>query len=272
MEESKLGKLEVVQPAIPSNLASSHLLVPVDRSWTISFDQNRPVVLGSTPTNVGMLPLFDTDDTNLLAETTVSKQRLPTVIVQRIMAGSVGNPREDDVDLQNIKVQLDHSSRPRTSIGMQEVQVLRCNATSGSFKLRFNGSKTKDIYWNSSAAYLRAALEALEPLARVNVSIPKADTVCSNSGSNLPHRVVIILEPNLGDAEEFVILKNSDMNNDDAQITVIEEMKGGVEVSYLGGKSGRYRVTYVPTIKGHYNMWIRINPILKPLVRFMSTF
>ena len=46
-----------------------------------------------------------------------------------------------------------------------------------------------------------------------------------------------------------------------------EPRRGGVTIAYVGGTTGRYAVSYVPTVKGHYSLAVTIGELILPLLR-----
>jgi hypothetical protein len=131
---STIGKVRVTENGYGYDTSSVYSgTARVQKIWTVDFDQNRLLVKGGDPTNVGPLPKFEVNDlqTDLKAQYNPhSRQRAPTVIVKRTRKGSSGNPREDPKDWRNIHVLLRHSTKNNTDISMYEEQRIACNATS----------------------------------------------------------------------------------------------------------------------------------------------
>lgn len=75
-------------------------------------------------------------------------------------------PRGDDVNTDN-----DYS----------EVQLLKCTATSGTFKLKFRQESTDSIPYNADQSYLEGALEALSTIGEVSISFT-GSSACSDTG------------------------------------------------------------------------------------------
>jgi len=84
--------------------------------------------------------------------------------------------------------------------GVNEIQNVTCKGTSGSFTLTFRSMTTSPISWSASPVAVKAALEALTTIERVNVT-SKNSTVCTRRGNffmvtfyvptgNLPQMVV----------------------------------------------------------------------------------
>ncbi len=55
--------------------------------------------------------------------------------------------------------------------GLPEVQLLQCNASDGSLTLTFRGSSTSPISWNALQSDVKEALETLETIGNVNVTV-----------------------------------------------------------------------------------------------------
>jgi RTX calcium-binding nonapeptide repeat (4 copies) len=65
-----------------------------------------------------------------------------------------------------------------SNVQANEIQELHLDATSGSFKLTFNGATTaSQLAWNISAADMQAALQALSSIGTGNVAVTKNDDV-----------------------------------------------------------------------------------------------
>ncbi|KAJ8599458.1 hypothetical protein CTAYLR_008049 [Chrysophaeum taylorii] len=76
---------------------------------------------------------------------------------------------------------------PLTTGQVNEVQILKCMATGGSFALIFDGKISGTIRAGFREAGVKAALEATESIAEVSVSFTAADngTVCQSDSTNL---------------------------------------------------------------------------------------
>ncbi len=59
---------------------------------------------------------------------------------------------------------------PNTS-GLPEVQLLQCTGSSGSLILTFRGQTTIPISWNALQSDVEGALEALETVGNVDVTV-----------------------------------------------------------------------------------------------------
>jgi hypothetical protein len=75
------------------------------------------------------------------------------------------------------------SDNPATRKDTNEFQVIRCIATSGSFKLTFRGNTTMPVAFNSKATVFAYRLEQLYTLHQVNVYYYQADMVTPASSN-----------------------------------------------------------------------------------------
>ncbi len=55
--------------------------------------------------------------------------------------------------------------------GLPEVQLLQCTGSSGSLTLTFRGQMTTPIPWNALESDVEGALEALETIGNVDVTV-----------------------------------------------------------------------------------------------------
>jgi len=120
-------------------------------------------------------------------------------------------------------------------VQVDEVQVLRCTSTNGTFTLNFKGETTQAIKFNSTASDLQAALEALPSIGTVAVEFKQsAMWVCtekriqenSNKDSNENAVVTVTFTSNNGPQP---LLNVDESNLVDGTIVVV---RGG---SLLGG-------------------------------------
>ena len=243
---------------------------PIQKIWTVRFNKQRYVVVGGDPTNVGPLPLFSTDDSGLLC-TTHTRQRKPTLHVNRILLGSTGNAREDEYDRKNVTVLLTHTTRTNHKISMFEKQIMTCTASAGTFTLKFGGQTTLPINWDATAAELLIALKHTNnTFGEITVEFGGSQTTACREHS--PEPVTFSMPASFGDAEEIIADPtgltssllygiNGESNSLGDAITILEIIKGGVTVIYKGGLTGQYDITYVPQVKGHYDLKITIESI-----------
>ena len=238
----------------------------VQNIWTVRFDKLRYVVAGGDPTNVGPLPLLVTDDTGLVCATH-SRQRRPTIHVNRILLGSTGNAREDNVDLNSINVLLTHTTRTNHRLGMSEEQTIECTASGGTFTLSFGQvgigggiQTTLPIEWDATAADVMAALRHTNnTLGEISVEYHSSQATACVPSNAMPMRFQ--MPASFGDADEIVADETkliSMYDNGGDAIRVVEIIKGGIEVVYTGGLTGKYDVKYVPEVKGHYDLKVTI--------------
>jgi hypothetical protein len=71
---------------------------------------------------------------------------------------------------------------PGTYDDAVEVQVLRCVADGGQFKLGFRQHNTEFLQWNASAEEVQAALIAVETLSDLTVTFVNGTQACNTSG------------------------------------------------------------------------------------------
>ena len=68
----------------------------------------------------------------------------------------------------------------------REVQLLRCQATSGTFRFQFRQETTPELSWDIEAWELKAALEALDTVKRVDVDYSRERITSSTNSSYHP--------------------------------------------------------------------------------------
>jgi len=71
---------------------------------------------------------------------------------------------------------------PGTYDDSVEIQVLRCLADGGTFKLGFRQEVTDEIAWNASSSAVESALENLGTLSDLNVTFVNGTHACNTSG------------------------------------------------------------------------------------------
>jgi len=70
---------------------------------------------------------------------------------------------------------------PGTYNDAKEVQLLRCRATEGTFKLQFRQKATRALAWNITTSELESELESLESIYSVRVTSTWRNSFCTNS-------------------------------------------------------------------------------------------
>ena len=106
-----------------------------------------------------------------------------------------------------------------------EVQLIQCLATSGSFTVTFRGRTTAAINYNANLAAFDAALEALESVVQVTTAFDGGTTVCDGDGVT----TTITFTKNPGNVPPMVL--TSALN---AGATLILK-EGGATSSYNSG-------------------------------------
>ncbi|ETW07561.1 hypothetical protein H310_02048 [Aphanomyces invadans] len=74
---------------------------------------------------------------------------------------------------------------PMTLAQVNEVQLLRCTATAGSFVLKLRGESTTSLAVSTTAAQLKSALQNVAPFGTVRVTYSFGATLCDASGRNV---------------------------------------------------------------------------------------
>jgi hypothetical protein len=85
---------------------------------------------------------------------------------------------------------------PNTLNDAIEVQLIQCIANGGIFQLSFRDEITGDIAFNANDASIKAALEALETIGTVQVTLFNGMTACSTTGNTL---IAVEFSTELGD-------------------------------------------------------------------------
>jgi hypothetical protein len=105
-----------------------------------------------------------------------------------------------------------------------EVQLIQCLATSGSFSITFRGHTTVPIPYNANIATVDAAIEALETVVLVTTALDGGSTVCDSDGVTMS----VTFTNNPGDVPPMVL--TSSLN---AGSTLILK-EGGATSTYNG--------------------------------------
>ena len=98
------------------------------------------------------------------------------------------------------------------TVQVKEMQIMRCVADGGTFKLRFRTKVTAPISFDASKADLKKAIEALDSiggvtyLGRVTIEStpPTATAVCSNQDNENATKIRIYFDSELGDLPPLV--------------------------------------------------------------------
>ena len=101
---------------------------------------------------------------------------------------------------------------PSTIDQVDEVQILQCTATDGTFQLTFRGSHTDAIAFNANEVEIEAHLESLSTVDDVVVELT-AGVACSDQST--PHYIVVTFVTNHGDLPSIKPIVNNliDVNN-----------------------------------------------------------
>lgn len=120
------------------------------------------------------------------------------------------------------------------SIAVDEVQVIDCKATGGTFTIEFDGQTTGNIAFGASAADIETALEALSTIeASVSVAIANSQTVACDADGNAIH---VTFKASWGDIPALVVNGGS-LSGTDNSLTLKEN--GDVSAFTGGGASVR---------------------------------
>ena len=235
-------------------------------TWTVEFDGL--CTLGgewaNCPNNVGDLPLMTaTQDMLEFEPSYVYNQHAPSVTVREIRPGSTGNTREDGNDLDAIAVTLTHETEADVSIGVYEVQTIRCftvnstkfggaNNDGMSFELTFFNEGVA-VQANTTLADLEALIETFTYLNNVTVTSPNGQgTVCADEATDLyvTFETEKLTQPTFGVRDAVNV-----------QVFTGEAVQGIDSITYLGGTTGQYEVVYTPRIKGNYSIAIEVDGV-----------
>ena len=110
--------------------------------------------------------------------TYASASPVDRVLVLRTYAALAGNVRADINDLTHIAVALTHRTESAAVSETVEQQTLACDATGGSFRLKFMGVTTGAIAHNADQTTLQTALNAFAPLRTVTASLGACAQSC----------------------------------------------------------------------------------------------
>ena len=138
--------------------------------------------IGLTKVGPGVL-ILDNTGSNYQGDTTVSTGAL------RVQAnGSMGSPFSDaivqtgaaleiDGDPTHIGASITYTTKPLTlnGPGTPEVQQVSVSGTAGAFTLTFNGQTTSGLAYNSTAAQVQSALNALSSIGGAGGSVGVTD-------------------------------------------------------------------------------------------------
>ena len=165
-----------------------------------------------------------------------------------------GNNRQDGADLDKITVELTHKTVADTKIGRYEQQGIDCTGTGGTFQITYNGVSTGALQFNDAFVNLETALNSLSTLGPNAVSVSNPNSLANVCASGN----FIITFNTEGDKLPLEFVTTSLTGG---TIAVSEKQKGGLIVYYSGGNTGLYHVGYVPTVKGQYDMTIKIDNV-----------
>lgn len=131
---------------------------------------------------------------------------------------------------------------PSTDSQVDEVQLLHCTATSGSFTLTFRQQTSSLIAFSADAATIKTSLEALSSIGMVEVSFSSGTVACSDQLSG-NHYILITFLTEHGDLPAIKAsttqLANAASGNTPGTGTILTATDGsvfGVFSSVLGTK------------------------------------
>ena len=151
-------------------------------------------------------------------------------------------------------MELTHKTVADTKIGRYEQQGIDCTGTGGTFQITYNGVSTGALQFNDAFVNLETALNGLSTLGPNAVSVSNPNSLANVCASGN----FIITFNTEGDKLPLEFVTTSLTGG---TVTVSEKQKGGLIVYYSGGNTGLYHVGYVPTVKGQYDMTIKIDNV-----------
>jgi len=112
-----------------------------------------------------------------------------------------------------------------STVGVDEVQTISCDATGGSFTLTFRQQTTAAIAYNADTDDVKAALEALSTIGLVSVTFSSGTEVCASGGVD----TTVTFLDNHGDLPDLVPANS--LTGGAATVSVAEATSGTKETA-----------------------------------------
>ena len=244
--------------------------VPLFPFWSVTFAVEGEGACqlsswGGCPANIGDVPSLLSSSHGLFnVRGTMQQQARPTVEIDEVQNGSLGNNRGSNEDMDKIEVVIRNSNNAASGIGMAEIQTIRCSYT-GDALLEgkyLGGNLTLQFLSYALTVDVNAPLSELEELL-VN-TIPQLDFV-STEGSS--HGTICHFDPDDPVVASTIITFS--FKDGPLPLMKVASSSGGVTVSTINNVDridgieslgqGLYTVTYTATISGHYDIAIYID-------------
>ena len=261
-----IGQVSVTKDSygLPANFqASQHSadFSGVFSIWTITFS-GTCVSESTCPTSLGDEPLLyqNIDNIDYLQSSSVYNQKAQ-VFVSESAKGYPGNNRLNDKDLESISIRLTkrNSVSPITpTIGMNEIHRLTCSGNVGIFTIQFL-NYTISIDASITVHDFKTKLQ-LEFKNFMTISTTNNSTyICSSSLSSNMTTDIIYHKP-WGSALPLpIVINNDNPKNLNVKFQTVED---GIDyIKVISNTTGLYEIMYTPTVKGVYDILIRINSI-----------
>lgn len=121
---------------------------------------------------------------------------------------------------------------------VNEVQVLQCTATAGTFTVTFRGGTTQSVPYDATISIFQSALQALPTITAVSISYSTGISLCTGDGSNI---VSIEFTQEFGDLPEIIVSTTSltgtivVASNGDS-ISAVDSVQGTKEDAVCSGR------------------------------------